>query len=536
MSRLAGALAIAVALLAAGALRLPGLGQRPMHTDEAVHADKLNTLWQTGAYVYDPHEYHGPTLYYLTLPILAACGVNSYGDMQSWMLRLAPALAGMSLTPLLWLLRRELGAAGLATAAALTACSPALVFYSRYYIQETPLIVFSLAALVAVWRLCGATASCRPVVGMAPRLAGLAVLWRLCGATGRAALGWALLGGAALGLMHATKETCVLAWAALAAALWAAGAKLPPWKLVGLALLAGALVSAVCVSNGFRNPRGALDSLLTYFTYFERAGEPGVHVHPWTFYWQRLLAWRYARGPWFSEAIVLAAAGVGVWAAWRGPDPVRRLARLAATYSLLLAAAYTLLPYKTPWCALGFWHGLILLAGCGIQAAMNTLTARGRVALGLVLAAGVGHLAWQAWRLNHDPQLIAHARNPYVYAHPTRDVERMAQRTHDLVRAAPNPAEAVVYVIAKDPWPLPWYLRDLRVGYWETPPDAPSAPIVAASAELQEAVAARLATGYVTEMRGVRPDHVMVLNVAPDLWARYLAQRTGSGPAPGASP
>ncbi len=532
MSRLAGALAIAVALLAAGVLRLPGLSQRPMHTDEAVHADKLNTLWQSGVYVYDPHEYHGPTLYYLTLPILAVCGVSSYGDMQAWMLRLAPALAGMSLAPLLWLLRRELGTTGLATAAALTACSPALVFYSRYYIQETPLIVFSLAALAALWRLCGAAASCRPVVGMAPR--------RLCGAaapaTGRAALGWALLGGTALGLMHATKETCVLAWAALAAALWTGGAKLPPARLVGLALLAAALVSAACVSNGFRNPRGVLDSLLTYVTYFERAGEPGAHVHPWTFYWQRLLAWRYAHGPWFSEAIVLTAAGVGLGAAWRGPEPTRRLARLAATYSLLLAAAYTLLPYKTPWCALGFWHGLILLAGCGMQAAMSALATRGRVALGLVLAAGVGHLAWQAWRLNHDPNLIAHARNPYVYAHPTRDVERMAQRVHELVRAAPNPTAAVVYVIAKDPWPLPWYLRDLRVGYWETPPDAPAAPIVAASAEMQDAVAARLATGYLTEMRGVRPDHVMVLNVAPELWARYLAQRAENGRSAEGSP
>ncbi len=55
-------------ILLAGALRFPGLGARPMHADEAVHADKFGTLLEGGGYVYDPSDYHGPSLYYLTLP------------------------------------------------------------------------------------------------------------------------------------------------------------------------------------------------------------------------------------------------------------------------------------------------------------------------------------------------------------------------------------------------------------------------------------------------------------------------------------
>ena len=39
-----------------------------MHADEAVHADKFGTLLEEGHYAYDSSEYHGPTLYYLTLP------------------------------------------------------------------------------------------------------------------------------------------------------------------------------------------------------------------------------------------------------------------------------------------------------------------------------------------------------------------------------------------------------------------------------------------------------------------------------------
>ena len=35
----------------AAALRLPGLDARPMHADEAVHADKLGTLVEDGDWV-----------------------------------------------------------------------------------------------------------------------------------------------------------------------------------------------------------------------------------------------------------------------------------------------------------------------------------------------------------------------------------------------------------------------------------------------------------------------------------------------------
>jgi predicted membrane-bound mannosyltransferase len=42
---------------------------RPVHTDEAVHSIKFKGLWEDGKYRYDPDEYHGPTLYYATLPL-----------------------------------------------------------------------------------------------------------------------------------------------------------------------------------------------------------------------------------------------------------------------------------------------------------------------------------------------------------------------------------------------------------------------------------------------------------------------------------
>ena len=64
----------AIAVLAA-AFRFPQLAARPMHADEAVHADKLGTLLEQGRYQYSTTDFHGPTLYYVTLIAARAQGI-----------------------------------------------------------------------------------------------------------------------------------------------------------------------------------------------------------------------------------------------------------------------------------------------------------------------------------------------------------------------------------------------------------------------------------------------------------------------------
>ena len=83
-------LAAALIVLLAGQLRLRDLGHRPMHTDEAVHAVKLGELLQTRTYVYNPVDYHGPTLYFLTLPVCFATGHTSLESLTEPLLRSVP--------------------------------------------------------------------------------------------------------------------------------------------------------------------------------------------------------------------------------------------------------------------------------------------------------------------------------------------------------------------------------------------------------------------------------------------------------------
>src|SRR5262245_9706296 len=104
-----------------------------MHADEAILADKFGDLLSRGTYRYDPHDYHGPVLPYLTLVPAHLIGRTTYSVLRESTLRIVPAAAGilLALSPLL--LAPAIGAPAALWAAAMLAVSPAMVFYGRYY-------------------------------------------------------------------------------------------------------------------------------------------------------------------------------------------------------------------------------------------------------------------------------------------------------------------------------------------------------------------------------------------------------------------
>ena len=151
-----GAWWLFAAALALGAFffHWPKLDARPMHTDEAVHAIKLGILLETGQYEYDPHEYHGPLIYYAALPFVWATGAKTLADIPNETpLRLPIIIFGALLVAAVALTGSELGRLDAAFAALLIATSPAFSFYSRYYIQEVPFVFFAVIALGAAWKM-----------------------------------------------------------------------------------------------------------------------------------------------------------------------------------------------------------------------------------------------------------------------------------------------------------------------------------------------------------------------------------------------
>src|SRR5439155_20626761 len=112
------------------------LALRPMHNDEAVNAIKFGQLWENGAYKYDPNEHHGPSLFYATLAVARLTSSRDFEHLTEVKLRLITVLFGVGLILLLPLVADGLGRKATIWAALFTAISPALVFYSRYYIHE----------------------------------------------------------------------------------------------------------------------------------------------------------------------------------------------------------------------------------------------------------------------------------------------------------------------------------------------------------------------------------------------------------------
>lgn len=130
---------MAVALV----LRLYRLEMKPLHHDEGVNGFFFTRLFRESIYVYDPANYHGPTLYYLTLPFAGTLGLNTLA------LRLTTVLFGVATVWLVLHLRRYISSIGALTAAALVAVSPGAVYLSRYYIHESLFVFFTLAVVVA---------------------------------------------------------------------------------------------------------------------------------------------------------------------------------------------------------------------------------------------------------------------------------------------------------------------------------------------------------------------------------------------------
>ena len=535
-----GVLAVALAI------RLPALDQRPMHGDEANQAVRAGRLFETGVYHYDPTDHHGPVLYYAALPFCLATA-KTFAETTEWDFRLVPVVFSC-LTLLLTLglgIKRDGGLfanrEGLVAAVVLTAVSPAMVYYSRFFIQESMLVTFLTGMLVCAVRyvrVCGARGptSGTPADKRSTSRSGREVREGECPHEPRRTAAWSAAGfGAFAGLAAATKETVVLSFAAAAlAAVAACGFRrlFKAWNTRHAMLAAGAatLVALLFYSSFLTYPKGVYDALFsTLSACFTRATAVPEHQHPWNYYLEILCWFKYGRGPVWSEAGLLIPAFVAAVVAFRKTDeasPTRDRTqtlwvRFVAVYTVTLLALYSAVPYKTPWCVLSFLYGFILLAGLGVGDLIERARRTGgtrrllgawlvRVLVLLLVARQVSQAYRACYKQPADP------RNPYVYAHTGADAMNLVATVEKAAQKAQGFGTLIaVAVPTPDTWPLPWYLRKYaQVGYWTRVEDIPEAlapEIVIAAADQGDAADARFGRGKHASFFGIRPG--VLLNV-----------------------
>jgi uncharacterized protein (TIGR03663 family) len=454
--------AIAIFLIAA-VLRMYDLNLVPLHHDEGVNGNFLVRLVREGAYQYDPANYHGPTLYYFAalwpwiVRVLFGKSAQETWGLTTVAIRLVPVVFGLATIGLIFLMRRHLGTIATLTAALLLALSPGAVYLSRYFIHETQFVFFTFGIVVACIYFYE-----------------------------RRNAFYLVLASALASLLFATKETAMISVAVLIIAFVVMlvylrlrrGKPMAPktrgrtqpapnfWSrliaelggplVVGIWLLLSAAVFAglwvVFYSSFFTYSEGLTASFKT-FEIWTKTGSV-AHVHPFLTY----VYWLFQRE---GALLLLGIAG----AAFIVLRPEKPFALFSALWAFGLLAAYSLIPYKTPWLLLNFIVPLALIAGYAIRV-IYELDHRQFRLIGVLLLIAAGFSTYQTIDLNFINYDNDNSRYVYVYAHTTRGMFDLVTEI-DRIAKQEKGSLTGISILSPDYWPLPWYLRNYtRVGYY----------------------------------------------------------------------
>ncbi len=411
---------------------------KPPHFDEGVNGWFADQMTANGFYRYDPTNYHGPLHFYAVFLSQTLFG------REVWALRLPAILASLLCVAAMLRFRAFFGA-GIARLAALAmAVSPAFVFYGRYSIHESWQVLFSILLLQ-----------------------GLLDLWKN---GSRSGLFLTVLSFTGLVL---TKETYILhagCFAIAAGVLWAWQKVLPSspacvvaprrWTREDLvfAMALGIFTVVFFYSGTFHDFRAVAGLYQTFAAWFETGVKAGGHekttydlVGPLNWYWVALML-RYEWPALFGLAACIR---------YVFPSDARLRYIAIAGGGVLLA--YSIIPYKTPWCIISILWPFYLT---GAAAVLEFGERLGRRMLITALAAvAISASLVPCVRLNFRD--FTDDSEPYVYVQTYTDI---AELTGPLLREAKQRPAAyhLPGIIALESYyPLPWILGDFtRIGYF----------------------------------------------------------------------
>jgi uncharacterized protein (TIGR03663 family) len=459
-------------LLLAALLRLWGLDIKPAHFDEGINGWFIDQMRSEGFYRYDPENYHGPLYFYGLFVFLTLLGRNL------WALRLPAVLSSIAAVWMAMRFGRFFGSRAARLGALALAVSPAAVFYGRYAIHES-WFVFSM--MVLIWGVLG--------------------LWK---DGGKRDLAVTVSG---VTLMLLLKETAVIHLACL---VIAAGCLLLWQRLVpsrpalplvrqewsGRDLLRYCLIAVVLLlffySGNFFNWQGVPDFFRAYLKWFQTGTGAGGHEKTdfqfrtfgfLNWYWLSLMV----RYEWPALLGVLYALRL----AWPAPAMVRYL----AIYAIGVLLAYSIVPYKTPWCILSILWPFALLFGCALVELWDQRRLRIPVAvLGtLLLIASLFATLRLNFRHSTDP------KEPYVYVQTQPEISVLTEPVLALVKRDPRNLSMAGEIILESYYPLPWTFGEFtRIGYYEgkKTPEALDGDFIVALTSDQKLIERRLKEPY----------------------------------------
>ena len=452
-------------LLAAAVLRTVLLDIKPPHFDEGINGWFADQMRVNGFYHYDPTNYHGPLHFYAVFLSQTLFGRNL------WALRLPAIIPALLAVWALLRYREFFGTAAARWAAAAMAVSPAFVFYGRYSIHESWMVLFSIL-----------------------------LLWAVLGLWEKGERRFLFTGILALTGMILTKETYVVHAGCLILAglvLWLWQKVLPSrpafpiarqlWsgRDLGNALALGLLALVFFYSGNFLDWAGLKGLYETYAAWFHTGVQAGGHEKN-TFriwekdwlnsYWVALMA----RYEWPALAGLLACARYIV------PSDARL--RYVAISAGGVLVAYSIIPYKTPWCIISILWPFYLILGAIVQEIGGTRvdSPGARISADAPVLASVafkGHKVLRpstlvaflllavslgmALRLNFFQ--FTNEKEPYVYVQTYPEIETLTKPLLEMAAKDPRAYHLRGQSVLESYYPLPWILGDFTdIGYFNT--------------------------------------------------------------------
>jgi uncharacterized protein (TIGR03663 family) len=462
---------LGILAIAAG-LRIAFLNIKPAHFDEGVNGWFADQMERTGYFRYDPTNYHGPLHFYALFLSQTLFGRNL------WALRLPAIIASLLAVWAALRFREYFGATTARMAALAMAVSPAYVFYGRYSIHESWLVFFSL---IFCWGWLG--------------------LW----AKGERRFLFTLLAGAAG--MILTKETYVVHIGSflLAGTILSIVHKVSPsrpalpispqhWSWEDLANSSAlAALTIVFFYSGTFLDFSALSGLYeTFAAWFHTGVAAAGHekstyqIGPFNYYWIALMA----RYEW------PALLGFVLCFAYIFPSEPRL--RYLAIYGCGVLLAYSLIPYKTPWCVISILWPFYFLFGAFATAATQPFGyAIPPAIVRLVLMVSLAVSTVLSVRLNFYQ--FTDEREPYVYVQTFPEIQTLTKPLLTMASKDPRYYHLQGHILLESYYPLPWMLGDFtRIGYYkkDEPPEPLDADFVVAEVGQMEKVEAALTRDY----------------------------------------
>ena len=456
-------------LLIAAALRMYDLDLVPFHHDEGVNGNFLVRLVREGLYFYDPSNYHGPTLYYFSALwpwavriLFGPAAMENYG-LTDVAVRMVPVIFGLGTIVLVFLLRRWLGTIATLTAALLLALSPGHVYLSRYFIHEMQFAFFTLGIVVAAlyfyerrnafYLMLGSVSAALLFATKETAMISVIVLLIAFGMT--------------LGYMYLTREKVSRKARGrsqyqpqqgyVSRFVEELGGPIFVTIYIVLALIIFCGLWIAFYTSFFQNAKGLTDSFETFRIWRKTGNDAHVKWVGQYFVWLMTI-----EGPLLILGILGASATLLASLLSRRTN---YFVLFSALWAFGLIAAYSLIPYKTPWLMLSFLIPLALVSGYAIQTIYELDKRQLRLVL-VFLCVPVCVSTYQTLDLNFKNYDNDNSYYVYVYAHTTRGILDLVKEI-DKIADKQSGSLTGVTIVSPDYWPLPWYLRNYtRVGYY----------------------------------------------------------------------